>query len=281
MDPTERALLDAIVAHPDDDTPRLVYADWLDEHDRGPRAEFIRVQCAHAAIRYGSPEYAADTSESRAFDLGETYEREWVAELRVPANRNTTFQFRRGMVGAVWCNVRYFLNHHAALIRAAPIQSILFRKFSSGNLNELAKSPGLRTVRGVEFLLTETTPELVMRYLRAVPPTGLTSLELVTLGVSPNDPVWLRRNTQLARAIASAPMLNALTRLDLRFAGIGEEGARALIASPHIQNLNFLQVEHNGIGEVVERELRDRFGDAVVLGQSDYARFTLGELGWW
>jgi uncharacterized protein (TIGR02996 family) len=58
------ALLAAIAAHPDDDTPRLVYADWLDEHnDPGPagrasspggagpgtnaiRAEFIRVQVA-------------------------------------------------------------------------------------------------------------------------------------------------------------------------------------------------------------------------------------------
>jgi len=40
----EAALLRAICAHPDEDTPRLVYADWLDEHDQPERAEFIRVQ---------------------------------------------------------------------------------------------------------------------------------------------------------------------------------------------------------------------------------------------
>jgi uncharacterized protein (TIGR02996 family) len=40
----EDALIAAIAANPDDDTPRLVYADWLDEHDRPVRAEFIRVQ---------------------------------------------------------------------------------------------------------------------------------------------------------------------------------------------------------------------------------------------
>src|SRR5438128_1796682 len=45
---TEAAFLDAILAEPDNDTPRLVFADWLD--DRGDmadraRAELIRVQC--------------------------------------------------------------------------------------------------------------------------------------------------------------------------------------------------------------------------------------------
>src|SRR5215216_5077956 len=40
----ERALLAAIYANPDEDTPRLVYADWLDEHDQPERAEYIRVQ---------------------------------------------------------------------------------------------------------------------------------------------------------------------------------------------------------------------------------------------
>lgn len=43
------ALLAAILAHPDEDTPRLVYADWLQERGRGERAELIRLQCAIAA----------------------------------------------------------------------------------------------------------------------------------------------------------------------------------------------------------------------------------------
>lgn len=40
----EEALLAAIkAAHPDDDTCRLVYADWLDEHDRGGHAAATRL----------------------------------------------------------------------------------------------------------------------------------------------------------------------------------------------------------------------------------------------
>src|SRR5215217_5840813 len=42
------ALLAAIRAAPDDDAPRLVYADWLDEHGQPERAEFIRLQCERA-----------------------------------------------------------------------------------------------------------------------------------------------------------------------------------------------------------------------------------------
>lgn len=36
------ALLAAIRARPGDDAPRLVYADWLDEHGKHERADWIR-----------------------------------------------------------------------------------------------------------------------------------------------------------------------------------------------------------------------------------------------
>src|SRR4051812_46175401 len=36
--------LDDITAHPDDDNPRLIYSDWLEDQGDVARAEFIRVQ---------------------------------------------------------------------------------------------------------------------------------------------------------------------------------------------------------------------------------------------
>ena len=39
----------AIAANPEDDMPRLLFADWLDERgneESSTRAEFIRLQCA-------------------------------------------------------------------------------------------------------------------------------------------------------------------------------------------------------------------------------------------
>lgn len=44
------ALLAAIVAHPDADTPRLIYADYIEERGECERAELIRVQCALARL---------------------------------------------------------------------------------------------------------------------------------------------------------------------------------------------------------------------------------------
>ena len=61
------ALLAAIRANPDEDAPRLMYADWLDENlpDKTPspaagpsaRAEYIRVQCRLAGLPFDEPDY--------------------------------------------------------------------------------------------------------------------------------------------------------------------------------------------------------------------------------
>ncbi len=58
--PEYRGLLAGVRAAPDDDLPRLVLADWLEEHDSSEWAEFIRAQCLlerfpHAArVRAGT-----------------------------------------------------------------------------------------------------------------------------------------------------------------------------------------------------------------------------------
>ncbi len=43
--PEYRQLVNAVRAAPDDDLPRLVLADWLEEHDAPDWAEFIRAHC--------------------------------------------------------------------------------------------------------------------------------------------------------------------------------------------------------------------------------------------
>jgi uncharacterized protein (TIGR02996 family) len=51
------ALLRAVFHNPDDDTPRLVFADILEENNQADRAALIRLQCEKARHRKGSQRY--------------------------------------------------------------------------------------------------------------------------------------------------------------------------------------------------------------------------------
>jgi uncharacterized protein (TIGR02996 family) len=51
------SFLEDIVANPDDDGPRLVYADWLDEHGDSTRAEFIRLQFGNLTYDQADPSF--------------------------------------------------------------------------------------------------------------------------------------------------------------------------------------------------------------------------------
>jgi uncharacterized protein (TIGR02996 family) len=96
----EDELLAAIVAAPDDDRPRLVYADWLVE--RGdPRGELIRVQCELARIEATDEGVArVRRLQSRQSALLKAHEAEWTAGLPSTA----TYLHRRGLVELVRAN---------------------------------------------------------------------------------------------------------------------------------------------------------------------------------
>jgi uncharacterized protein (TIGR02996 family) len=62
--PEEDAFLLAIWNAPGDHLPRLIYADWLDEHGRAEQAEFIRLQCAPPC----APASAEETALRERYD---------------------------------------------------------------------------------------------------------------------------------------------------------------------------------------------------------------------
>ena len=72
----EAALLGAAADAPDDDAPRLAYADWLDDHADPDRAEFVRLQCLlHRGDR------VPRTARRRADRLFAAHRARWLAEL--------------------------------------------------------------------------------------------------------------------------------------------------------------------------------------------------------
>jgi len=119
--------LDPILARPDDDEPRLVYADALME--RGdPRGELIRVQCALARH---------DASDGDVGDVGRLRSRErallkahhatWTATL--PRTILTSFLFRRGFLeelvgsGDAFATITPARAEQAPLLRALSVGS--------------------------------------------------------------------------------------------------------------------------------------------------------------
>src|SRR5215216_6655639 len=79
--PENPALLAAIIAHPDEDTPRLMYADWLDENGDPARAEFIRLQCAAAEREHTAFVNHDDPDGRRMSALQVQMQARWLAEM--------------------------------------------------------------------------------------------------------------------------------------------------------------------------------------------------------
>jgi len=132
----DERFLQAIIENPDDDAPRLVYADWLEE--RGdPRGEFIRVQCQLA--RLPDNDSARPAFVQREHDLLAAHEEQWVAPLRpllfdqplptdefCPPLMERAWQFRRGFVERVALRVSAFLERADEVFRLAPVRGVWF-----------------------------------------------------------------------------------------------------------------------------------------------------------
>jgi uncharacterized protein (TIGR02996 family) len=94
----EEAFLGAIAEAPEDDLPRLAYADWLDEHGDPDRAEFIRVQCELARLEPSDPRREPLSERERV--LLNAQGAKWTACLG-PLAGTVRWLFRRGMLEEV------------------------------------------------------------------------------------------------------------------------------------------------------------------------------------
>jgi uncharacterized protein (TIGR02996 family) len=93
LDRNEAAFLRSIAAEGDDNTGRMVYADWLEEHGQSPRAEFIRVQCELA-----SPKLSKNRRHDlrvRERELLDAHRHGWCQTFGLPVE---DVAFERGLV---------------------------------------------------------------------------------------------------------------------------------------------------------------------------------------
>ncbi len=210
----DEAFLQDIVAHPDDDTPRLIYADWLDEHDRPKRAELIRVQCRLARMSEDDPDHLPLTLREQALlqERGETWQEEFFRAVWGPdLPDDTECQFRRGFVEGLDLNAQDFLDKAETLFRISPLFKVRLNL-----LGVSRRGPGLFT----ESLLS--SPHL----------SRLRTLDLSTNELGPVE----------ALALAECPFLGNLQALDLDANEIGAPCAAALIESPDLATLTRLEL---------------------------------------
>jgi uncharacterized protein (TIGR02996 family) len=115
------AFLRAILERPGDDTPRLVYADWLDEHGDAAdqaRARLIRLQCARGDRRRSSRSPGAEEEKKLLDEFGPRWEDEVFAGLK---RDEVTASFQRGFVGIIRCPLARWQELGPTLVRRAPL----------------------------------------------------------------------------------------------------------------------------------------------------------------
>lgn len=145
--PEWTAFLQAIIASPDDDTPRLAAADWLDEHDDPDRAAFIRLQVELARLE-ATGEGDTPAAESlrwreRAYLGPVSYFRPlWMASacpelvrvtpgpaasplMAIHVDGADRIVFRRGFVDEVRCCGEEWLSHGSRVRGQQPVREIV------------------------------------------------------------------------------------------------------------------------------------------------------------
>jgi uncharacterized protein (TIGR02996 family) len=140
------ALLRSVIESPDDDTPRLVYADRFEENGEPERAEFIRVQCS--LDKLPPDEERCPMLRHREAELLGRYGWAWAEEL---APRIDEWLFRRGFVEGVQMRLETSAEEILSVLNLAPIRRIrdLSQFCEFGGVVEAL--PHLGQLTGLEF----------------------------------------------------------------------------------------------------------------------------------
>jgi uncharacterized protein (TIGR02996 family) len=262
--PGSEAFLRAIAEEPLEDSHRLVFADWLDEHGQADRAAFIRLQCRAEAMPPRDLRRRRLTEQADA--LRDEHRAAWKAGL--PEGAGVSWDFRRGMLEhvsfrdeptAAACDVAFGAvdvrglsrgidppGQVVALLRLPHLSRLASLELAFPNAGidvaaarALAATPALSGLGRLDLSSAHPNAEHVAILVGGRHFPALTSLSLAWSGsdIGPDG----------ARSLAGCAALSRLRELDLTRGHIGLEGLRALAASPHLADLTTLVLRENGL----------------------------------
>jgi uncharacterized protein (TIGR02996 family) len=257
----DSAFLHTIRESPEDDGPRLVYADWLEEQGDGERAEFIRAQVELArrpAGGFADGDPRRHALAEREAELLDACGDGWLGRLPRLAGIEWG-EFRRGFVEAVAAESVAALRRNAeVLFTATPVRSLRFYQLRAAK--SLADLPALARV--TELVLDDSGigDDGVEALARSKYAGNLRRLMLGENDLGPAS----------AAAIARSPFLTQLTELHLGENAVGDAGAAALAESPNLRGLVVLDLFENGVTDA---------GARALAASPHLSRLTLLDLG--
>jgi uncharacterized protein (TIGR02996 family) len=277
------ALLQAILADPEDDGPRLIYADWLEENGNADRAEFIRVQIELAGTAQANPRRLLEL-HARETQLWDAHREEWLHGF--PAHmRRRDLRFHKGFFEELAGDPAVWRKHCEKLFARNPIYRVrLDGLVGAGGVSGMAVLPHLANIRvlvltGCRF----TQPINTLQILFGTPfLTALRRVDLSGCALGSREVGLLASTPGLARAaevdlsnngvglkgaeyLAGPDALPGLRELSLANNPLTDAGAKALGRSPHLDRLTRLDLRGVVLGEAARAALRERFGERVVF----------------
>jgi len=231
----EQSFLTAILAAPDDDTPRLVLADWLDERgtaDDKARAALIRAQCQAEYLPPGGKE--RKRLEVEAKSLVKANEKNWLKDIRAK-KLGSDYRFRRGFLDSLSMSPTTFVKRGDELFAVAPtIRTVKFPN-AANEVTELAASPYLAQLVSVDLTRMCTCGycgigEELRDLFKSKHASNLRSLNISRDRIDVDGIAALTRSANLAN----------LTELDLTDNPLESAGVAALAKSKHLGKLRSL-----------------------------------------
>jgi uncharacterized protein (TIGR02996 family) len=247
------SFLDAILADPEDDTPRLVCADWLEENGDAERAEFIRTQIRLAQLPPEAPNRMALAAREKM--LLRKNGRRWAEPLR---GLDWSWRFERGFISALQIHPFYHVTVPALarVVDLAPIRMLSIPDDCPEGDALVAAAPLMTRLRELRFEYTAfhypgRLSDSVQTLLTSPHVAGLKKLYIV----GGRNWGWLSKKS--LRAIITSPSLTGLTDLTLVHDRHGLSGdlIRILARSPRKANLERLSLFDSPMNSELMREL--------------------------